>query len=54
MDFWLYGTMEVIEDSIVPDVWSMMSSRVQKWKTEFEALPKVAEYLANRPKDYNL
>lgn len=54
VDFWLYGTMESIEDSLVPDLWSRMSPRLQKWKTEFEALPKIAEYLANRPKDYNL
>ncbi|XP_067942554.1 uncharacterized protein [Watersipora subatra] len=53
-DFWLYGTMEVIEDSAVPDIWSRVSPRLQAWKKDFEALPKVKDYCDSRPKNYTL
>jgi len=46
--------MEIIEDSVVPDIWSRMSPKVQSWRKSFESLPKVKGYMDTRSKDYKL
>lgn len=44
-DFWLYGTLKAICDTICKDVWSRMGKKVRCWKIEFESLPQIADYL---------